>query len=91
MVGESLGKSNVGLKEPISIVVKSDRGGLGRAEALRQIAAAKTEFRRRRLEEMSRRQKETTLSMEEFRAQKSKQMKLKQVSCPSAMLELLCC
>ena len=79
-VGDSLGKTNQGLKEPITIVVKSDRGGLGRAEALRQIEIAKTEFRRKRVEERQRRVQDSTPSVEEFRAQKSKQRRLKQVS-----------
>jgi hypothetical protein len=86
LAGESLGKTNAGLKEPVPIVVKSDRGGLGRAEALRQVELAKSEFRRKRQEERERRLKDATPSLEEFRAQKSRQRRLKQV-----LTMIFCC
>lgn len=81
-----MGKSNTGgLVEPISIVVKNNRRGLGREEVLRQVEQSKVEFRQRKLEEQRRRQEASVSSAIEFRAQKSKQRKLKQVKQPVAL------
>lgn len=50
--GESLGKSNTGIKEPIPLPVKSDRTGLGRETLLKEIAERKLQARLRRLKEL---------------------------------------
>jgi hypothetical protein len=45
-----------------------------------QVEEAKSEFRRRKLEQWRRRQKDATMTSEEFRAKKSKERRLKQVT-----------
>ena len=67
--GESLGKDNTGRVDPIPIEVKAGRSGLGRREAaVKQIAEAKDQLRRRHAEARAKsaeRQREVTA--QEFR------------------------
>ncbi|KAJ9596278.1 hypothetical protein L9F63_027098 [Diploptera punctata] len=61
--GQAIGKTGTGRVEPIPIALKSDRGGLGREAALREIAAEKL-ARRKRLAA----QREKVTSVEDYRA-----------------------
>lgn len=62
--GQSLGKTSDGILEPIAISVKSNRAGLGREAALRDLEEKKIAIRRKRLLEKS---KGAEISTEEFR------------------------
>eukprot|EP00095_Tigriopus_kingsejongensis_P007183 maker-scaffold134_size322110-snap-gene-2.24 protein:Tk07183 transcript:maker-scaffold134_size322110-snap-gene-2.24-mRNA-1 annotation:"coiled-coil domain-containing protein 75-like isoform x1" len=72
--GQSLGKSNSGVIDPIGIQVKSGRGGLGRDAVLREIAEQKATLKRAHLERMAR--GPAVPSIEEYRAQLSKQRRV---------------
>lgn len=48
--GESIGRSSSGIVEPISIQLKTDRGGLGRAAAIKQLEEYKEKLRQARSE-----------------------------------------
>lgn len=62
--GDAIGRSSSGIVEPISIQVKSDRAGLGREAAIKQL----TEYRERLLKAKSEQKSETsTSSLHEFR------------------------
>jgi len=73
--GDSLGKSNTGIVEPIGIEVKNNRGGLGAEKAIKQIQETKAKLRTAR--------KKTSnlapISAEDFRASQSKKIKAKRV------------
>lgn len=73
--GNSLGKSNTGIVEPIGVEVKNNRGGLGAEKAIKQIQETKAKLR-------SARRKTTNsapISAEDFRASQSKKIKEKRV------------
>lgn len=62
--GDAIGRSSSGIVEPISIQVKSDRAGLGREAAIKQL----TEYRERLRKAKSEQKHETgTSSLHEFR------------------------
>lgn len=63
--GDAIGRTNQGIVEPIGIQIKSDRGGLGRDAALKQLNERRADIRRKRLLEQSR--NKTEVSTEEFR------------------------
>ncbi|KAJ4451942.1 hypothetical protein ANN_03425 [Periplaneta americana] len=65
--GMAIGKSGTGRVEPIPIAVKSDRGGLGREAALKEIAAHKQAIRNRLAH-----QREKATSTEDYRARLAK-------------------
>lgn len=63
--GDSLGKStSSGIKEPIDIIVKADRSGLGREAALKEIECKRKEIRAKHL---LRQKNETKITPEEYR------------------------
>lgn len=63
--GDAIGKSAQGVVEPIGIQIKSDRGGLGRDAALRQLNERRAEIRRKKL--LSHARGKDTVSTDEFR------------------------
>lgn len=71
--GESLGKSKQGIVEPIPIEVKSDRGGLGREVALRQLQEYRINARKRKLEQG------VEISAEEFRKRMVQKSQARQI------------
>lgn len=77
--GQSIGRASAqGIVEPIGIQLKSDRGGLGREEALRQL-------KERRLELVLKRKMGTTVqkvqvSVEDFRRRLTQQANERQVA-----------
>lgn len=62
--GESLGRSSSGIVEPITIQLKTDRGGLGRAAAIKQLEEYKEKLRQARAEKKT---EDTTNSICQFR------------------------
>lgn len=65
--GQALGRSSAaGIQEPIAIHVKSDRGGLGREAALKQLNDRRGELRRQKLLQMAG-QPKVEVSTDEFR------------------------
>jgi len=73
--GDSLGKSNTGIVEPIGIQVKINRGGLGAETAIKQIQETKAKLRSARKKTSS----SMPISAEDFRASQSKKVKAKRV------------
>lgn len=63
--GEAIGKSSKGIVEPIAIQVKTNRAGLGREVALKQLEEHRLELRQKRMRERS--AKQATVSTDEFR------------------------
>lgn len=63
--GDAIGKSAQGIIEPITIQIKSDRGGLGREAALRQLQERKTELRRQKL--LAHAKNKEVISTDEYR------------------------
>ncbi|XP_055377849.1 G patch domain-containing protein 11 isoform X2 [Condylostylus longicornis] len=62
--GEALGKSQTGIVEPVGIVIKSDRAGLGRENALKNLEQKRQEIRKRKLENMD---SENEKKLEDYR------------------------
>jgi len=78
--GNSLGGTSCGIVEPIAINIKSDRKGLGREQAIKEIALRKEEIRRKQLQgisvtsfrsELSRRYREREISTDLFKSEKA--------------------
>merc|ERR1739848_256379 len=72
--GDSLGKSNTGIVEPIGFEVKNNRGGLGRETAKKQIKETKAKLR-----SLKKTSDSVPFSAEDFRASQSKKLKAKKV------------
>ena len=72
--GDSLGKSNTGIVEPIGFEVKNNRGGLGRETAKKQIKETKAKLR-----SLKKTSNSVPFSAEDFRASQSKKLKAKKV------------
>ena len=72
--GDSLGKSNTGIVEPIGFEVKNNRGGLGREIAKKQIKETKAKLR-----SLKKTSNSVPFSAEDFRASQSKKLKAKKV------------
>ena len=47
--GQGLGKSGEGRTEPVAVEIKTDRGGLGREAAVREVAQRKVDILKRRM------------------------------------------
>lgn len=62
--GEAIGKSSNGILEPIGIDIKTDRGGLGRDAALKQLKEHRQLIRLSRLKSSD---GNNTISTDEFR------------------------
>ena len=62
--GEAIGKSSQGIVVPIGIQIKTDRGGLGREAALKQLAERRSELKKQKL---AKRLGTAEVSTEEFR------------------------
>lgn len=75
-LGDSLGKSNTGIVEPVGIALKTNRGGLGREAAVQQIKAAKAKMRALKKAGHS---SANSMSTEDFRANMSKKLKVKRL------------
>lgn len=74
--GQPIGKLNGnGIVEPIAIQVKSDRGGLGREAALKQLQEKRLEIRAKQLQRLT---SEPTTT-EEFRKRMTQQVKERQI------------
>lgn len=73
--GESLGKSNEGIVEPIPIEVKTDRKGFGREAALRQLQEYRANLRKRKENQHN----GTEISTEEFRKRMVQRSQTKQI------------
>lgn len=71
--GSAIGKSGSGIVEPLSIAVKTNRGGLGREAALREIKEQKLAIKARLLK-----QKKQVISVESYRSQMTKKMEERQ-------------
>lgn len=67
--GESIGRSSSGIVEPISIQLKSGRGGLGRETAIKQLEEYKAKLRLARSQKQN--TENSTLTVEEFRQRMS--------------------
>lgn len=63
--GDAIGKSSKGILEPIGIDIKTDRGGLGRDAALKQLKEHRQMIRLSRLK--TTKDGNATISTEEFR------------------------
>lgn len=74
--GESIGRSSTGIVEPISIQVKTDRGGLGRAAAIQQLEQYKEKLRKARAENKA---EENTNSISQFRQRMAQRTSGKQL------------
>ncbi|XP_055707470.1 G patch domain-containing protein 11 [Phlebotomus papatasi] len=86
--GESIGRSgSQGIVEPIGITVKTDRGGLGRDAALKQLAEKKQEIMRQRLLERSKTQ---PVSAEEFRKRMFQKAENRQIEGDLAKCQRTC-
>jgi len=74
-----LGKDkSVGIKEPISISVKVNRGGLGRDALLKQVEKETLALRLKKLEAFKNRASPNYISTDAFRAEKSSQRRKRQ-------------
>lgn len=62
--GESIGRSSSGIVEPIKIQLKTDRGGLGRAAAIKELEEYKAKLYRARAEKKN---EDATNSISQFR------------------------
>lgn len=62
--GDAIGKSNTGIVEPISIQIKTNRAGLGREAALKQLQEYKENLRRTKAEQKT---ETSTVSVSQFR------------------------
>lgn len=78
--GQSIGKASAqGIVEPIGIQVKSDRGGLGREEALRQLQERRLEVvRKRKMGQLAGGRK--VVSVEDFRRRLTQQANERQLA-----------
>lgn len=74
--GQPIGKlSSKGIVEPIAIQVKTDRGGLGREAALKQLQEKRLEIRAKQLQRLS----AEPITTEEFRKRMTQQVKERQI------------
>lgn len=74
--GQSIGKlSSNGIVEPIAIQVKTDRGGLGREAALKQLQEKRLEIRAKQLQRLT----AEPITTEEFRKRMTQQVKERQI------------
>lgn len=62
--GDAIGRSNTGIVEPIAIQVKTNRAGLGREAALKQLEEYKEKLRNAKFEQKS---ESSTSSINQFR------------------------
>lgn len=62
--GDSIGRSQSGIVEPISIQIKSDRAGLGRETALKQLQEYREKLRKEKAEQKT---EASTSSINQFR------------------------
>lgn len=62
--GEAIGKTSKGILEPIGIDIKTDRGGLGRDAALKQLKEHRQKIKLSRLKTVD---NNSTISTDEFR------------------------
>ncbi|GAB0095495.1 G patch domain-containing protein 11 [Sergentomyia squamirostris] len=74
--GEAIGKSSQGIVEPIGITVKTDRGGLGRDAALKQLAERKREIL---LQRIKARESTVTITTEEYRKRMTQKAEIRQI------------
>jgi len=76
--GESLGKSQKGIVEPIPIEVKTNRMGIGRENAVKILSETKSKIRQKHADDKKRRKEiNDQFSEQEFRKQLSRQHKSK--------------
>lgn len=86
--GQSIGKASTkGIVEPIGIQVKSDRGGLGREEALRQLQERRLELVRKR--KMGADAQKVEVSVEDFRRRLTQQANERQIAADLGLVECL--
>lgn len=62
--GDAIGKSNTGIVEPIPIQIKTNRAGLGREAALKQLQEYKENLRKTKAEQKT---ETSTVSVSQFR------------------------
>lgn len=75
--GDSIGRSSSsGIVEPISIQIKSDRGGLGREEAIKQLQEYRTRLRQAKAEQKN---ETNTPSISQFRQRMAQKTSDKQL------------
>lgn len=75
--GTAIGRSAQGIVEPISLQIKSGRGGLGRETALRQLQERRDEIRRQKLLKLA--ANKETISTEEYRKRMTQKANDKQL------------
>lgn len=82
--GQAIGKSSQGILEPIGIDIKSDRGGLGREAALKQLRE------HRQLIRLKRGNEGIVVSAEEFRKRMTQKALGNYVSMANKTINFLC-
>ncbi|XP_063696579.1 G patch domain-containing protein 11 [Culicoides brevitarsis] len=83
--GQALGKSETGIKEPIGLQIKNDRGGLGREAAIKEIQEFRAQAALKRATKS-----EDQITPEEYRRQMALKSQTKQIDFDLAKAQKAC-